>query len=120
MGWGGSECLSFDQRAEQAFDMVLFLAVLHHVLVAGRIPLSEILAKVASYTRSHLIIEYVDPSDKMFSALAIERQIDFSFFSREMFIKELTRHFDILEAEEIIPARRTLYLCVKKSTGLNT
>lgn len=115
LGWNGAECLSFDQRARGAFDLVLALAVLHHVLVSGRIPLDEALSKLASYTRSHLIIEYVDPTDVMFGALARERRSDFSSLDRESFERAISRHFRIDEQVEIIPGRRTLYLCSRSS-----
>lgn len=110
-GWNGAECLSFDQRAQGAFDLVLALAVLHHVLVSGRIPLDETLSKMAIYTRSHLIIEYVDPSDVMFDALARERRSDFTWLNRESFERAIAKHFRIDEKVDIIPGRRTLYLC---------
>jgi SAM-dependent methyltransferase len=111
LGWNGVECQSFDQRCEKRFDLVMGLAVLHHVLVAGRIPLDEVLSKLASYTRRHMIIEYVDPSDEMFDAIAQQRATRFDGLTRDSFESALQRRFRIDEAVELIPGRRTLYLC---------
>lgn len=111
LGWSAAECLSFDQRCHGRFDLVLALAVMHHVLVSGRIPLQETLAKLASYTRSWLLIEYVDPSDVMFATLARERASDFSELDATVFERALTKHFRVEERLDVIPGRRALYLC---------
>lgn len=111
LGWSGAECQSFDQRCHGRFDFVLALAVMHHVLVSGRIPLDEVLAKLARYTRSWLLVEYVDPSDVMFAALARERASDFSGLDAVAFERALARHFSVEEHVEVIPGRRALYLC---------
>jgi hypothetical protein len=113
LGWNGAECLSFDQRARDRFGLVLVLAVLHHILISGRIPLDEALNKLASYTQSRLIIEYIDPSDVMFQALASERGSDFSWLNIDVFEKALSQNFEIINKVEIIPGCRTLYQCVK-------
>jgi SAM-dependent methyltransferase len=114
LGWNGAECLSFDQRCHERFDLVLALAVMHHILVSGRIPMGEMLAKLAHYTRSWLLLEYIDPSDVMFATLARNRASDFSGLDSQAFERDLALHFDIEERVEVIPGRRTLYLCRRK------
>lgn len=111
LGWNGAECQSFDQRCVGRFDLVMALAVMHHVLVAGRIPLEEAVAKLASYSRGHVLVEYVDRSDPMFDAMARQRGSDFSALDRAAFMNTLDRHFDIEECVEVIPNRRALFLC---------
>lgn len=59
-----SECPSFLERAEGKFDLVLMLAVVHHLIVSERVPLADILALVARLTRCWLLIEYVDQSGR--------------------------------------------------------
>ncbi len=111
IGWGGAECLSFDERARGSFDLVMALAVIHHLLVAGRIPLEEIIQRLAQYTRDYLIIEYVDTSDEMFTALCRDRDSDFSWFDRNSFESVISLNFTVVDRVEIIPDRRALYLC---------
>ena len=114
LGWSAAECLSFDQRCHEHFDLVLALAVMHHVLASGRIPMDEILAKLASYTRSWLLVEYIDPSDMMFATLARNCASDFCSLDSRAFERALARHFDVKETVDVIPGRRALYLCRRK------
>lgn len=115
-GWNGAECQSFDARATGRFDAVMALAVMHHVMVAGGIPLAELLAKLAAYTRRELIIEYVDPCDPMFAEIARQRGRDFSALDPSSFEAALTTHFTIEEHVEIIEGRRSMYRCKRRTT----
>jgi SAM-dependent methyltransferase len=116
LGWGQAECQSFDDRARGHFDLVLALALIHHVLVVGRIPLNEILQRLAQYTKSYLIIEYVDPSDVMFDALSSSRDLDFSWLNRSAFEEALRLYFAVMDRTEIVPGRRELYLCCRRES----
>ncbi len=116
LGWGQAECQSFDERAKGHFDLVLALAVMHHILVSGRIPLDEVLQRFAQYTKSHLIIEYVDPSDVMFNTLSRSRELDFSWLNRSSFEAALSLHFAVVHRSEIIPGKRELYLCRRQES----
>lgn len=114
LGWGQAECLSFDERARESFDLVMALAVIHHVMVAGRIPLEEIILRLSQYSREYLIIEYVDPSDDMFATLCRDRDGDFSWLDRSTFEAAVKMRFNVIDRTEIIPGRRALYLCKKQ------
>jgi SAM-dependent methyltransferase len=111
LGWNGVECLSFNSRCTGAFDTVMALAVVHHVLVLGGIPLDELIQRLAQDSRRHLIIEYVDPRDPMFSALARQRGLDLSWLDVQRFESELSQRFAIDERVEIVPTHRILYRC---------
>ena len=74
LGWRNSECPSFLDRATGAFDGVLMLALIHHLLVTERIPLEEILRLAHDVTNSLLVIEFVDPKDDMFRRLTRGRE----------------------------------------------
>lgn len=69
LGWENSESISFLDRAEQRFDLVLMLAVIHHLLLMDQIPLEQIASLAARLTRRHLIVEWVPQSDPMFQSL---------------------------------------------------
>lgn len=114
LGWGLAECQSFDERARESFDLVMALAVIHHVMVAGRIPLEETLLRLAQYTRGYVIIEYVDPSDDMFATLCRARGGDFSWLDRATFEAVINLNFVVMDQAEIIPGRRAIYLCRRK------
>ena len=74
IGWRNQECLSFLDRATGHFDMVMMLAVLHHMLVTERIPLEDLLALAADLTRDYALIEFVAPEDPMFQRIVRGRQ----------------------------------------------
>ncbi len=69
VGWRNAESLALLPRLESQFDLVLMLAVIHHLLLMDQIPLSEILALCHRLTRRHLVIEWVPVADPMFQGL---------------------------------------------------
>lgn len=107
-GWRNSECDSFLQRAEGAFDMVLMLAVIHHLMVTERIPIGEILALAALLTRRDAVIEYVDPADPMFRTIVRGREHLHTDFNLIAFERAATAHFTV-ERRETINATRTIF-----------
>jgi SAM-dependent methyltransferase len=62
-GWGGSEFAGLSSRLNRGFDLVLMLAILHHLAIAASIPLSEIAAFAARCTRRFVIVELIDSCD---------------------------------------------------------
>lgn len=113
-GWRNTENASFLDRAAGRFDTVLMLAVLHHLLITERIPLTEILDVVANLTRQDLILEYVDREDPMFQHLLRGRDDLHSGFTREFFEKTCQQQFTIIEKQPLKDNLRALYLLRKK------
>jgi len=68
-GWLNAESLALLPRLEAQFDLVLMLAVIHHLLLMEQIPLAEILSLCHRFTRRHLIVEWVPVQDPMFQSL---------------------------------------------------
>ena len=87
------------------------LAVMHHVLASGGIPLEEMVQRLAQDSKHHLIIEYVDPQDPMFSTLVQQRGLDMSGLDVQRFESVLRKWFAIDERVEIVPTHRILYRC---------
>jgi SAM-dependent methyltransferase len=114
LGWNGAECLSFDARCNGAFDTVMALAVMHHVLISGGIPLGELIAKLRAYTRGQLVIEYVDPADVKFAELARARDLETGGTNRQTFEAAVEAHFKIEERVEVIAGHRALYRCSRR------
>jgi len=65
-GWMNREQLSLLERLSGNFDLVLMLAVIHHLILREQIPLAHIGDLCASLTRRWLVLEWVPPSDPMF------------------------------------------------------
>ena len=69
VGWENSESVALLPRLEGQFDLVLMLAVIHHLVLMEQIPLPAILALCHHLTRRHLVIEWVPVEDPMFQSL---------------------------------------------------
>lgn len=110
MGWRNQECLSFLDRAKGHFDLVMMLAVIHHLLVTEGIPLEEILDLAAEMSRGFVVIEFVETSDPMFQRIARGRDALYSHLSRQAFEAAAQRLFEIAACEQIRGLNRWLYL----------
>ena len=65
-GWRNREQLSLLDRLTGGFDMVLMLAVIHHLILREQLPLGHVGELCAGLTRRWLIVEWVPPSDPMY------------------------------------------------------
>jgi SAM-dependent methyltransferase len=116
-GWLNQENSSFLERARGAFDAVLMLGVIHHLLVSERIPLPEIVKLVADLTTDLLVIEFVAPDDPMFRRIARGRDHLFYDLTKESFEQTWSEQFDILRCERLDQTSRWLYLMKKKEAS---
>jgi SAM-dependent methyltransferase len=69
VGWDNSESTALLPRLEGQFDLVLMLAVIHHLLLLEQIPLPDILALARRLTSRFLVVEWVPASDPMYQSL---------------------------------------------------
>jgi hypothetical protein len=69
VGWLNQENTALLPRLEGRFDLVLMLAVIHHLLLMEQVPLPSILALLHRLTTRHLILEWVPVTDPMFQSL---------------------------------------------------
>jgi SAM-dependent methyltransferase len=116
-GWRNLECPSFLDRACAAgggFDLVLMLAVVHHMLATERIPLPEIVDLAADLTSRFAVIEFVDCDDRMFRRLSRGRDELYAHLHADLFEQCVAARFDIVRKREITGSKRTLYVLRKK------
>jgi SAM-dependent methyltransferase len=66
VGWRNLEQLSLLDRLTGKFDLVMALAVIHHLILCEQLPLGHIADLCASLTRRWLLLEWVPPSDPMY------------------------------------------------------
>jgi SAM-dependent methyltransferase len=114
-GWRNGECASFLERAAGAFDAVLMLAVLHHILVSERVPLGDVLALAAELTRDGLVIEFVSPDDPMFRLIARGREHLHSDLTASAFEAACAERFTIEAREALDGSSRVLYLLRRRA-----
>lgn len=110
VGWDNQESASFLDRARGRFDMVLMLAVMHHLHVTERIPIDRIVDLAAELTRGHVVFEYVGPQDEKFRELVRGRQALHAGLSRDTFEAAAKRRFEIVAAKALPGCDRVLYL----------
>lgn len=115
-GWRNADRSSFLERATGAFDMVLCLAVLHHLLVDARIPLADVVDLVADLTRRDAIIEFVGREDPMFQRIARGRDALFEDVTVEAFERAVSRRFSIVRAERLPDSHRYIYFLQRSSS----
>ena len=110
IGWRNAECPAFLERAKGRFDLVLLLAVVHHLGVSERIPLQQIAELMACLTRDAVVVEFIDREDPMFQRLLRGRDYLHCNWTREAFELAWRRAFDVITCEPIGDSHRWLYL----------
>jgi SAM-dependent methyltransferase len=109
-GWRNRECASFLDRAAGTFDLVMMLAVVHHVLVTERIPLEDVLALADELSREYVLIEFVAPADPMFQRIVRGRDELYAHFSPAWFEAAALSRFELVRSAKIDGLHRWLYL----------
>ena len=110
VGWNNREWPSFLDRAEGAFDAVLMLAVVHHMLVTERVPLDQIVDLAARLTTDLLVVEFVSPEDSMFRHLARGRDELYRGLDAPAFERSFRRRFEIVRSQHLEGTTRWLYV----------
>ena len=113
-GWRNRECPSFLDRSIGQFDLVMMLAVIHHMLATERVPLPEIIDLAADLSSDFALIEFVDCEDPMFRSLSRGRDALYSHLHADLFERCAAGPFDVVRKREISGSKRTLYLLRKK------
>jgi SAM-dependent methyltransferase len=114
IGWRNEECSSFLDRARGMFDVVLMLAVIHHMVVTERIPLLQILQLAAELTTNLMIVEFVAPDDQMFRVLTRGREHLHEDLTLEVFERVASHFFEIVRSQRLGESERWIYLLRKK------
>ncbi|WP_457325084.1 class I SAM-dependent methyltransferase [Roseateles sp. P5_E11] len=69
-GWRLGESRGLSQRFERRFDLILMLAVVHHLIVTERLPLAQLFETLAGWCTGTLLIEFVSRDDPRFIEIA--------------------------------------------------
>jgi len=107
LGWANSERMSFLQRGPA--DMVLALALVHHLAISNNVPLIR-LAEFFKQCGNWLIIEFVPKEDSQVQLLLTTREDIFDHYNKKDFEESFSTIFDIRESISIQGTKRTLYL----------
>jgi SAM-dependent methyltransferase len=109
LGWRGRERVPLEERGRP--DLVLCLALVHHLALSANVPLAELVAWLRSLDAA-LVIEFVTPEDPMATRL-LERKPPGTHpdYERATFERLLGEAFTIERTEELASGTRVLYRC---------
>lgn len=111
LGWRGQERKSLPQRGSP--DLILSLALIHHVVISANIPLREFVEWTAEFGAA-LVIEFVSREDEMVQTLLRNKDDQYSDYDREYFEQCLSDFYDVREHEELKNGRRIIYFALPK------
>jgi hypothetical protein len=97
-------------------DMVLALALVHHLAIANNLPLAKIAAFFRRSCRT-LVIEFIPKSDSQVQRLLATREDVFPGYTVSGFEKEFLEYFSIERREAIAGTERILYLMRSRAQG---
>jgi SAM-dependent methyltransferase len=111
--WGWRNRERSELRARVRPDLVLCLALIHHVVFSANVPLDEFVGWLAELT-DQLVIEYVSRDDDKVKTLLRNKEDKYSDYSKERFEQALEEHYLIRERQTLESGNRFLYWCVRQ------
>ena len=105
-GWAQTERLGLSSRGPA--DLALVLALIHHLTLAGGVPLGGVVDWLADNARA-AVIEFVPLDDPMAQRLLATRLDQPTGYDEPIFRRELERRFQITRVESLPQSGRTLY-----------
>lgn len=113
-GWMGEEHSGLLPRLSRNTDLLMMLALTHHLFFSEGIPLGEIASLAQKITGNWLIVELIDPSDPMVQQLALQRRRSAQDFSIAQQSAAFQQHFDEIERFSFASTNRHLLLMRKR------
>ena len=112
IGWANAERTTLLQRGRP--DLVLCLALVHHLSITRNVPLREVVAWLRSL-ESEVVVEFPHRSDPMVQRLlSAKREGAHPDYARESFEEALRSRFAVAETAELASGTRTLYHAVPR------
>ena len=106
IGWRHRERGSLGDRPKP--DLILALALIHHMVIGAHVPLAEFVAWLAELG-GELVIEFVTKDDPMVRRLLRNKADIYHDYEPDVFETCLNEHFEILAREPLPSGTRTLY-----------
>lgn len=110
LGWAGMERLSLQQRGPA--DLILALALIHHLVLSSYVPLPKIAEWFASLTDS-LLVEFIPPNDPMVKKLLKNRPEEALPYDFQAFQSAFGMYFEFMDQKKLTNGR-TLFFCKRQ------
>ncbi|MGB8980613.1 MAG: hypothetical protein WCC12_01940 [Anaerolineales bacterium] len=111
IGWANQERDSFHGRGPA--DMILALAIVHHLAISNNVPLPQLADFLAKWGK-WLVIEFVPKSDSQVQKLLLSREDIFPTYTRAGFEAAFRERFKVAEAVNVRESERVLYLMERR------
>ncbi|RYG24024.1 SAM-dependent methyltransferase [bacterium] len=112
LGWAGQERDSLEARGP--VDMVMALALVHHLAIGNNVPLADIAVYFARLGRQ-AIVEFVPKEDSQVRRLLASRRDVFPNYDLAGFEAAVASHFEVEEKSPIAGTTRTLFRLRRRS-----
>ena len=111
IGWANGERESITARLKA--DLVLALALVHHLAIANNVPL-QLIADWLQPMANNLVIEFVPKSDEKVKLLLQNRADIFNGYDLENFKSGFAEKYTIIKEEKVGNTSRVLFLMKRK------
>ncbi len=112
LGWRGRERKAITERGKP--DLVLALALIHHMVISANIPLAECIDWFASLG-GDLVLEFVSKDDPMVKKLLLNKDDQYTEYTKEFCEAELRKRYASVECEPLGSGTRFLYFARQRS-----
>ncbi len=106
LGWGSAERAGLLERIQT--DVILALALVHHLAIGSNVPLPMIAALFARLSPS-VIIEFVPKADAMVQRLLAFREDVFADYTIEGFRDAFAPYFELVTETPVVGSARTVF-----------
>lgn len=110
-GWMGKEFKSLTDRLKNKSDVLMMLAVIHHLAISSSIPYEKIAEFCSNITKKYLILELLSEKDSQVILLASQRRRSVIEFTIERQLLAFNKYFSVIKTVEL--STRTLILFSK-------
>jgi hypothetical protein len=107
IGFANRERKSIEQR--QKADVIIMLAVVHHLAISNNVPF-EMIAQWLSSLCKHLIIEFIPKEDSQVKRMLATRKDIFQNYTVDEFEAIFQKYFALCDKQKIVESDRVLYL----------
>lgn len=108
VGWMNEERASFLDRCSGKTDLVLALALIHHLAIGNNVPLRNVVELLARMG-TDAIVEFVDKNDSQVQRLLASREDIFDEYCETGFESALSGAFRIIRKQPLSGAHREMY-----------
>jgi hypothetical protein len=112
LGWRALERKAFLDRGRP--DLVLCLALVHHLAITANIPIDDLLRWLRDLG-AELVLEFPLPQDSMVRQLLAAKDQPYDDYSLEYFEGSLTRYFEVRERLALPSGTRVIYDAVPRA-----